>query len=103
MTPIQNTSTIGADGEYVFQVKTNPGEPAFIELDGVFGGATVTPGYVGLSGEFVASKGLDEAPYEFTESFFVGVDTPRSSKLAISVSGAGGSTSIRVAAYQDTR
>lgn len=103
MTPINNNSTIGANGEYVFSVKSNPGDPAFIELDGVFGGATVTPGHVGLSGDFVAFKGLDEAPYEFTESFFVGVDTPKSSKLAVSVTGAGGSTSIRAAAYVDTK
>ena len=60
------------------------------ELDGTFGGCTVTPGYDDGSGNFVAFRDATGTAITCTSSIAWEVVLPTSGKLAVSLSGGSG-------------
>lgn len=61
MTPIVNQQVLTANGEYSFEAAPN-GRDVRLEWHITEGSATVTPGYVNLSGGFTPAAGLDGEP-----------------------------------------
>ena len=87
MISILSGGAITANNEYVFPVRPSTSR-VVLEVDGGFGGGTVTPGYQGLGGGFVALR--DDAGAEITSTVPRAweVFVPLSGKLAIKVTGA---------------
>ena len=87
MTSIANGGTITANGDYVFPVRASTARVP-LEVDGTFGGGTVTPGYQGLSGAFVPHRDSAGAIITTTNPATWEVFVPLSGLLAIRVAGA---------------
>jgi hypothetical protein len=110
MTSLPLNRTLTANGDYGFaradnQVPTgiSAGRKALIEVDvhpdaGTFGGRTVTLGYQGESGNFVAYKDSAGTPIAGTAAFGAEVRVPISGILAVSVTGAGAAPKLIVSA-----
>ncbi len=110
MTPVPANRTLTANGEYSFldaggnvPAGIYGGGKALIEVDvhpvaGTFGGRTVTLGYQGESGAFVAFKDASGSPISGTAAFGSEVRVPISGILAVSVTGAAGDPKLIVSA-----
>lgn len=110
MIPVPENRIITANGDYGFVTADlrlptgiTSGGNAVMEVDvhptaGTFGGRTVTLGYQGESGAFVAFKDGSGSPIAGTAAFGSKVGVPISGILAVSVTGAGGAPKILVSA-----
>lgn len=88
-TPITSNDTYTVDAKFV-------GSDYILYCSGTFGGASVTYGYVNASDAFTAFKKDDGTPIVATSADGYFVVCPPSKQFAVTVSGATGTTSIRL-------
>lgn len=98
MDPFPEDNILVADGDFYLPKARHPGRPVSIEVAGVFDGATVIPGYVSTDVVpiYIVDVGDDaiarpkSAPGRWVSSL------PTSGQCAVRISGAGGSTAIKI-------
>ena len=98
MTPLPSNHIITADGDFYPNAIRRGGGTISIELSGVFGGATVTSGYVSNDSTPVFVVDEDDAgdPKTRTTAGRWITVLPKSGKFALRVTGSSGSTAILV-------
>jgi hypothetical protein len=85
---ISEVETIVADGTYLFDGLLRRGTEAVVEVAGAFGSGTVTLGYVGAAGAFVAYQDDNGDAIALSAPGGRRVDVPASGRLAFLVADA---------------
>ena len=93
--------TIKANG--VHNLGIGNGNERTLTASETFGGATVTPGYVNVRGNFVGFKDDSQVLIAFTSSFQIVQSGGIGMKYAISVSSASGTTEIQIEEFRHGR
>ena len=87
-----NLRNLTADGEYVVWAGP-PGGEVVVEVDGVWGGATVALGRASLGGNFKAYT-EDASPVTLTAGAAKAVLLSGRAEIVLKITGAGGTTSV---------
>lgn len=88
-------SPIDENGNYYLDV--DPGDEVVFEVDGTFGGRTVTLCWVSAAGNWNAVKDSLDEDIAKTAAFIARATVGRTGRLGIQVSGAGDAPSLRPA------
>ena len=94
-------TVIKTDGVHTLGVGN--GNERTLAASETFGGATVTPGYINVRGNFVGFKDGSEVLLAFTASFQIVQSGGIGIKYAVSVSGATGTTDIQIEEFRHGR